>query len=182
MRRECRRAVPTRRKNAAASSTVLLEEKLDSIVSLLRSGASPGSVATQSNMLWDSSGSDDYTLATSTSSHNEHETSANSPQESLASSSVSDPSPDEAEEYLYIFRTQKAKYLPFLYLPATGSSSELQKERPFLWLCIMAVSAKSTAQQTSLNNKVRLILSNKMLLDLENNIDLLLGLLTFVGW
>jgi len=44
------------------------------------------------------------------------------------------------------------------------------------------VSAKSTAQQTSLNNKVRLILSNKMLLDLENNIDLLLGLLTFVGW
>jgi hypothetical protein len=93
-----------------------------------------------------------------------------------------EPSPYEAEEYLKIFRTQKLKYFPFVYIPSTTSAQHLLQERPFLWLCIMTMSSNSISQQLALSNKIRHILGRKMLLEYEKNLDLLLGLLAYIGW
>ncbi|KAG9229196.1 hypothetical protein BJ875DRAFT_475560 [Amylocarpus encephaloides] len=88
----------------------------------------------------------------------------------------------EAEEYLNIFRTQKLQFLPFLHLCPSISAAQLQRERPFLWICIMAISVRSTTQQIEISRTVRLNLSRLMLLELEIDVDLLLGLLVFLAW
>ncbi|KAE8451746.1 hypothetical protein EG329_003203 [Mollisiaceae sp. DMI_Dod_QoI] len=46
----------------------------------------------------------------------------------------------------------------------------------------MAVSSKSTSQQEVLGNKVRQTIAQEMVVQSEKNIDLLLGLLTFINW
>ncbi len=93
-----------------------------------------------------------------------------------------EPSPFEAEEYLTAFRTHKSKYFPFLYIPSTITAQQLHQQRPFLWLCIMTISSRSTSQQQVLGSRVRDKLAQEMLLKSERSIDLLLGLLAYIGW
>lgn len=92
-----------------------------------------------------------------------------------------EPSPEEAEVYLRIFRTQKLKYLPFMYIPESTSSQQLLRERPFLWLCIMSISCKSVSQKLGIGREIRQIASREILVDGERNMVLLLGLLVFIG-
>lgn len=95
---------------------------------------------------------------------------------------VAEPSPVVAEEYLATFHTYKSKYFPFVYIPPTTTAPQLRQERPFLWLCIMTIASRSTSQQQVLGNKVRDTLAQEMLLKSEQSIDLLLGLLAYIGW
>lgn len=95
---------------------------------------------------------------------------------------VDEPSPVEAEEYFINFNSYKSKYFPFIYIPSTASAQHLRQERPFLWLSIMAVASKSTSQQQVLGSKIRQIIAQEMVVRSEKNIDLLLGLLAFIGW
>lgn len=111
---------------------------------------------------------------------NSEGTSSNSPV-SVLHDSV-EPSPAEAEQYLTIFHTYKAKYFPFIYIPSITTSQQLRQERPFLWLCIMTVASRSTSQQQILGSKVRHLLAQEMLLESGQKIDLLLGLLAYIGW
>lgn len=93
-----------------------------------------------------------------------------------------EPSPLDAKQYLTTFRTQKSKYFPFVYISPATTAHQLRHERPFLWLCIMTVSSRSISQQQALGSKVRHQLWEKMVLQSEQNIDLLLGLLAYIGW
>ncbi|KGO65244.1 hypothetical protein PITC_072390 [Penicillium italicum] len=95
--------------------------------------------------------------------------------------SNAEPSPMEAEENLTNFQTSKLPYFPFVYIPFKTSSELLRRERPFLWLCVMAVSSKSTAQQQILGTRIRQTIGQQMVVNSEKNIDLLLGLLTFIA-
>lgn len=88
----------------------------------------------------------------------------------------------EAEECLNHFRTFKLQYFPFVHIPFEKRAAQLQKERPFLWLCIMAISSKSTARQYELGLKIREKVAQEMIVQADHSIDLLLGLLTFIGW
>ncbi|MCJ1399412.1 hypothetical protein MMC11_002614 [Xylographa trunciseda] len=101
---------------------------------------------------------------------------------SSGSIDTDEPSLVEAEEYLLNFQTYKSKYFPFIYIPASTSAQQLRQERPFLWLGIMTVGSKSTSQQQRLGSRIRQTIAQEMVVQSAKNVDLLLGLLAFIGW
>ncbi|KAL6718431.1 hypothetical protein ACLMJK_004521 [Lecanora helva] len=93
-----------------------------------------------------------------------------------------EPSMQEAEEYLKAFMNTYSTYLPFTGLSQLTTAQELRQQRPFLWLCIMMITTKSSEQQRVLGREVRLTIGREILIEGKNNFDLLLGLLVFAGW
>ncbi|PYH86503.1 hypothetical protein BO82DRAFT_325667 [Aspergillus uvarum CBS 121591] len=91
--------------------------------------------------------------------------------------------PWQAEECLAAFLTQKLPYLPFIDFPSGTTARRLQRERPFTWLCVMAVAAKSAKQRSALCDRVKEIVAQKAVLDYGGrDLDLLLGILIFIAW
>ena len=195
----------------AVSKTARLEEKLDGLVSLIKAGAQSGQVTTSpyATVAIDDftlTGNTRINANTSTQSQSERALIPSSSNDcihnvpvltpateystgsscSLPPSDFRDPggepSPVEAEEYLINFRTYKLKYFPFIYIPSTTRAQQLRQERPFLCLCIMAVCSKSTSQQQLLGSKIRQKIAHELVVQSERNIDLLLGILAFIGW
>jgi hypothetical protein len=198
-------------RKSAVSKTARLEEKLDGLVSLIKAGAQPGAVisSTYATAATDditpygvvrinapTSTETQYERRFNSSSSNDHNrnVSALTPViDECSGSSYSlpfptfrdtgyEPSPVKAEEYLVNFQRHNSKYFPFIYIPSAIKAHQLQQERPFLWLCIMAVGSKSTSQQDVLGSKIRQTIAQELVFQSEKNIDLLLGLLTFIGW
>ncbi|KIW35297.1 uncharacterized protein PV07_02000 [Cladophialophora immunda] len=93
-----------------------------------------------------------------------------------------EPSQAEAEEFLASFRTYKSRCFPFVHIPSTTTASHLKQERPFLWLCIMSIASKSTSQQRLLGSRIRHLIAQEVVVQLNRNMDLLLGILAFIGW
>ncbi|KAL3956689.1 hypothetical protein ACCO45_009535 [Purpureocillium lilacinum] len=60
--------------------------------------------------------------------------------------------------------------------------ADVQRDWPFLWLNVRASCCKSYVEQRALELKVREAISQKMLVDLERSLDLLLGLITYLSW
>ncbi|EFQ25228.1 uncharacterized protein GLRG_00372 [Colletotrichum graminicola M1.001] len=92
------------------------------------------------------------------------------------SSSIND------EDVLSHFKKAHHPHLPFLSLPSDSPPSSLRQERPFLWLCLVAVSESHTLPQAAFNDKVRRIVAQRMVLNLERNLELLQGLLVCIAW
>ena len=210
LKKECQPSVGARKRNgkrSTTSKTAQLEEKLDGLVSLLKAtqsasigvhlnsaagldfrddnGARGNHITSFNDRVAESPndmprGRLPNTILPTPGTSDPGSTSHQSPN-SDTSHSI-EPSPHEAEEYLDIFRTQKSKHFPFIYIPSTTSAQQVFQERPFLWLCIMAMSSKSLSQQLALSNKIRNILAQQMLLENEKDLDLLLGLLAYIGW
>ncbi|KAF2703314.1 hypothetical protein K504DRAFT_392946 [Pleomassaria siparia CBS 279.74] len=88
----------------------------------------------------------------------------------------------DAEQYLHTFRTYHLKSFPFLHLPNDMTVSEMQRERPFLWMNIQAVCTQSPAAQANLGIQIRRMLATKIIMEGERSLDLLLGLLVFTAW
>ncbi|KAI1138510.1 hypothetical protein F5Y05DRAFT_384303 [Hypoxylon sp. FL0543] len=88
----------------------------------------------------------------------------------------------EAEETLRIFKEQFLPFFPFVYIPRDTTAAELQQTKPFLWLNIMAICAKSQTKKSALSQRIKEYLAQKMLVDLDRSLDLLLGLLGYLGW
>ena len=195
----------------ATPKTTRLEEKLDDILSFVRAGAQPGAVTTSSHptaTIDDSSLGGIIQGTRNTPTHNESERGSTSSRSNdyihnaqvltpatddctglsydLLSSGFretsGEPSSVEAEQYLADFQAYKLKYFPFVHISSTMTAQQLQQERPFLWLCIMAVGSKSTSQQQILGSKIRQMVAQEIVVQSQKNIDLLLGLLTFIGW
>lgn len=98
------------------------------------------------------------------------------------SSRLPDLPPAMAEAVLHEFRTVYTKNNPFLYIHPSVTVQEMQQERPFLWLVIRALCTKSYAEHHELGRLIREVLSNQLLVECERNLDLLLCLLTYMGW
>lgn len=197
-------------KKPVVSKAARLEEKLDGLVSLLKAGVQSDASAANAHdttAIYESDRHSNVRTNNETSPYSRTErgsvtsvlddypsnlpvlTPEKSDSEGTLSSSSAavphdavEPSPFEAEEYLTAFRTHKSKYFPFLYIPSTITAQQLHQQRPFLWLCIMTISSRSTSQQQVLGSRVRDKLAQEMLLKSERSIDLLLGLLAYIGW
>ena len=197
-------------KKPIASKSARLEEKLDGLVSLLKAGAQSEAITTDSQAIaaaYDSAHHSSVRTNDKSSPHSQTDIESttsvvddqlpNPPvltpgsiesQGTLSNSSPSllrdtvEPSPLEAEQCLTIFRIHKSEYFPFVHIPLTTTANQLRQERPFLWLCVMMVASRSTSQQQVLGNKVRDRLAQEMVIKSEQNIDLLLGLLAYIGW
>ncbi|KAJ5692059.1 hypothetical protein N7462_001482 [Penicillium macrosclerotiorum] len=195
--RDCMPAKTVRRRNSkrpVASKANRLEAKIDSLVSLMQAGTSPADLPLANIVDHSVSvdvgqentpvrNSDDDSVLNCL-GKNQNNTPATTPaaSDSAAPSNLGEPSLLEAEEYLTHFQTSKLQYFPFLYIPFTTSAESLRRRRPFLWHCIMAISSKSSAQQQSWGNRVRQTIAQEMVVRSEKSLDLLLGLLAFVGW
>ncbi|KAE8146579.1 hypothetical protein BDV25DRAFT_162216 [Aspergillus avenaceus] len=105
-----------------------------------------------------------------------------------APSTVASPSPFEptavqAEEYLTLFHSQLLPYFPCVHVPPGATAQQLRQERPFTWLCIMAVASRVEGQRRALYEKIKNIVAQQMIHNSSNNdIDILLGLLIYLGW
>ncbi|CAK7229003.1 hypothetical protein SCUCBS95973_007070 [Sporothrix curviconia] len=88
----------------------------------------------------------------------------------------------EAEEALQRFCTRKLKYFPFVHIPPMLSAARLQQTRPLLWLSIMACSARSAELQTRLCLRLRQQIAEQAVVNHQRSIDLLLGVVGFLGW
>lgn len=69
-----------------------------------------------------------------------------------------------------------------MVFPASATSYDLYRERPFLWLSIMAITNRSTAKRELLDVEIRRIIGVRLILEPERNIDLLLGLMVYAAW
>ncbi|KAI1342277.1 hypothetical protein F5Y15DRAFT_336464 [Xylariaceae sp. FL0016] len=106
-------------------------------------------------------------------------TAASSP---VTASEIPSLSTVQAEETLALFREQYLRIFPFMHITPETSAATLQRERPYLWLNIRTLLAKSPLQQSALSLRCREILATKVFVDLERNMDLVLGLLVYAGW
>jgi hypothetical protein len=93
-----------------------------------------------------------------------------------------EPSLAQAEEYFVIFKLKMLHCFPVIYLSTDMSSHQLREERPFLWLCIMAVACKSTSQQVMLGDSIKTIVAQEILFHGEKRLEFLQGLLIFSAW
>ncbi|KAK7755170.1 hypothetical protein SLS62_002985 [Diatrype stigma] len=90
--------------------------------------------------------------------------------------------PAKAEECLQFFRDNHLRFFPFVYISPETTAEELQKKRPFLWLNIRTLTCKSSVQQAALGHRIREIIGQQVLGQSDRTMDLLLGLLGFLGW
>ncbi|KAI1080844.1 hypothetical protein F5B20DRAFT_539175 [Whalleya microplaca] len=194
LHKECRPSVSVRKRTARRSTagrTAQLEEKLDDLVSILRAQTAGNPAASSAysqvsvNTALDMSEYMRNNLISPDETSKTHEiptaTSYPTPS-SVASHNDVGLEPAQAEETLQLFREQHLKFFPFVYIPPETAAVQLQQRRPFLWLNIRTICCKSASQQQVLGLRCREILAQKTLVDLDRDIDLLLGLLTYIGW
>jgi hypothetical protein len=87
-----------------------------------------------------------------------------------------------AQNSLTVFR-QLSNHFPFVYINPAEDAVLLVAHRPFTTLAICAVSAgASPSLQARLCYTVRVALSTKAIIEGEQNLDILIGLLIFVAW
>ena len=96
--------------------------------------------------------------------------------------STFDTPPQEAQKLLNFFREDMLCLLPFMVISPSKPACKIQSEYPFLWLCIMAITSKSSSQQAALNRAVRSNLGRLMLVEGERSLDLLYGTMTCIVW
>jgi hypothetical protein len=93
-----------------------------------------------------------------------------------------EPKPEEAEVYLNTFRTYFLDYLPFIVIPSAMKASQLRQERPMLWMCIMAVASNSITQQVALSKQVLETFGREAYVEGTRNMDFLLAVLVYAAW
>jgi hypothetical protein len=97
--------------------------------------------------------------------------------------SAFEPQPHQAEDCLEYFHSSMLTSFPFVYLRPDMTARQLREWYPFLWVNIMAVTSKHvTSQDFSITDSIKRFVAQKVVVDNEANLDLLLGLLVFICW
>ena len=92
-----------------------------------------------------------------------------------------EPTAVEAENYLDKFRSWLRNF-PFMNIGPDVAASDLRRERPFLWLCIMNITSMSIPQMQVIKERVRMELAQKVFIDHEPSMDMLLGIMVCIAW
>jgi hypothetical protein len=100
----------------------------------------------------------------------------------INSIATASPLPNQADERLDFFRSRMLPYFPFIDLTPDMTSSYLRQNRPFLFQAIQTVAIFSTQERLTQVEELKRILFTSALLEVQSNIDLLLGLLTYLAW
>jgi hypothetical protein len=104
-----------------------------------------------------------------------------SPQESVSQEEPENVTDAEADECLRRFRSQ-LRCFPFVYLPEAITPAELRQSRPNLWMAILSVSTRSSSRQAALCRKIQRIIADRLVVQHERSLDLLLAMLAYLGW
>ncbi|KAI9650910.1 hypothetical protein NHQ30_000945 [Ciborinia camelliae] len=93
-----------------------------------------------------------------------------------------EPTTEEAERYFQSFCTRNLPHFPFIQFGNGMTARQLRQERPFFWLCIMTMSSTVVHRQIILGKVIREIAARELVVEGKRNLDLLLGLVCFLGW
>ncbi|KAL5339893.1 hypothetical protein BJX70DRAFT_141885 [Aspergillus crustosus] len=105
--------------------------------------------------------------------------------DSVASSTTStewDLSPDQEQKRLIIFQTRMLRFFAFMHLWDGLTVEQLQADKPFLFLAIMAVTSPSVREKRARADKLKRYLAQETLEKTETSLDLLLCLLTYIAF
>ncbi|KAK4165643.1 hypothetical protein QBC43DRAFT_315583 [Cladorrhinum sp. PSN259] len=92
------------------------------------------------------------------------------------------PNPIDAAESLVTFRKYMLIFLPFLHLPSSMTEDKLREVYPILWFSIMTVTCKNVDKRVLMGEAIKKLIAQKMVVEHEKNLDLLLALLVILGW
>ncbi|OJD18043.1 hypothetical protein AJ78_01935 [Emergomyces pasteurianus Ep9510] len=95
---------------------------------------------------------------------------------------TSAPASYQTDERLDFFRSRMLPYFPFIDLNPEMTSGYLRKNRPCLFQAIHTVTTFSTQERLIQVEELKRLLFTSALLRVQSNIDLLLGLLTYLTW
>ncbi|KAH8427733.1 uncharacterized protein LDX57_005442 [Aspergillus melleus] len=90
--------------------------------------------------------------------------------------------PNYAEERLDFFRSRMLPSFPFIHLTPDMTSWYLRQNRPVLFQAINTVTSFSTQERLVQVEELKHLLFTSALLKVQSNIDLLLGVLTYLAW
>ena len=93
----------------------------------------------------------------------------------------SEPSDIEAEQYLALFRVRMLPYFPFVHFP-DATVTQLRQEQPFFFRAIVAVASPSMHERLARGKELKRLIVIEAILNNKSNMDLLLGLLTYIAW
>lgn len=86
----------------------------------------------------------------------------------------------QAEKQLQLFKRHFLRLFPFVHLPM--SAAELRLQKPFLWLTIMSLTSKASSVQFELEATIWNIITKRVVAQHCMDIDLLLGIIAFSAW
>ena len=204
LKKVCQPLVPARRRTSrpmkatasVATKQERLEKKLDSLVSLLEAqGNTTDSASTVSKIV-------NLQPVNSQSAHPTSQVppslldfeTPSVPTTSIPTVSTPGTSPHsqhdstlttsygEAQQILDRLRNDGLRFFPFMYFPPHLTVMQLQHDFPTLWLSISALSAKTLTQLCSVSETLQKTIIDKIYVQGERDIDLLLAILFFVGW
>ncbi len=89
---------------------------------------------------------------------------------------------EDPDILLNIFRQEMNPNFPFISVPDTSTAAQLREDSPTLFTAIMAVTSRVTHQQKALGKMVMKQLAERIFVNEERNMDILLGGLTYAGW
>lgn len=93
------------------------------------------------------------------------------------------PDDEEGARALLNFRTEVTPYFPFVAVPEDMIASELRQRKPFLFSTIAMVTCyEDSARQYEMAKCIKQYISTDIMMKEECRIDLLQGLLIFLGW
>ena len=216
MNKDCQPSPPMRKRRTvsrrSSNKTSKLEEKVDGLVTLLKSATQgtpgifnsisidspPEDISSSHKSTSGSSATDsviygDYTYSRTLPDGEGLPESEFTPAASTYSGSSSgslppilgstiEPCPEDAESYLGIFREHFIKHLPFIVISSSMTAYQLRQERPFLWTCIMAAASTNSTQQIRLSREVRGLLVREAYVEGTRNMDLLMAVLVYAVW
>jgi hypothetical protein len=150
-----------RPKTASASKRSKLEDKLDEVVSLLRTQRTSAPMA-----------SPDGPFILTPDSFNP------------TSVVVDNFNADDrlSDQQLIDFRDNHLPCFPFMYLPDNISTDYLQLHYPIMCLAIRVVCTKAITRQSPLSKQLRETLASKIVVYGDRHMDLLLSLIISIAW
>lgn len=89
---------------------------------------------------------------------------------------------EDPEKLLCIFRDEMNPNFPFISIPGSVSVDEMRKDQPSLLTAVMAVTSRDSSNQLALGKILMQQIADRMVINGERNMDLLLAILTFAGW
>lgn len=93
-----------------------------------------------------------------------------------------DPTPNEADGYLNLFRNRMLPYFPFIYMSPGMTALELRRDRPFLFQAIVAVATPSTQHKVARIEVLKYVWAKFVMVENQSTTDILLSILTYITW
>ena len=89
---------------------------------------------------------------------------------------------EDPDELLAIFRNEMSPNFPFITMAELTRAEDLRRDRPSLFTAILAVTTRNTSGGKALGKAFSKQLAERMVVDGERNMDLLLACLTYAAW